>query len=376
MTTFSRVEKARLSKREKRIKLTRTGAISTLALGLAGCVQGSAAAAFKVPEPVNQAGVETLQVKQATPVVKKESPHYLYSMYENDDLNQEVKVYGFKNTTEEPKSKPIWTDKTEYTKNNIAKSEQQDLYDTTTVSTGDIQEVEAPTAIHINKEQLASAPTDLKKAEPKKEINQKETAAVDEDDQAVEQQEVESKEILSEENNGLEDEQTKSNEEETAVEEQDESVDQEQPQAVVKWNNHGKVLHVEGNRFALETEDGPKWFVNNSEEALDKIEPGMAVSVYFVVDGEENQITNYFITYTPNKGDLTEFVEAHFLNYASEEKRAIVVYIPHQEIIFDLAPQMHNRDLEQEFENGAAIILNTVKQEDGSVLVKSISTTN
>ncbi|MBM7839272.1 hypothetical protein JOC54_002543 [Alkalihalobacillus xiaoxiensis] len=368
MTTLSRVEKVRLSKRAKRIKLTRTGAISTMALGLAGCVQASAAAAYKVPETINQEAGQLVEKKQTVSVVKKESPYYLYSIYENDDLNQEVKVYGFKNTTEESKSNPIRSDKTEYTANN----------ETTKPS---INHKLAPAETNAKASVAEKVDADVAKKE--KEVVQEESTEIGEEkvaqeieEKEVDQREMDSEEPVSEENNGLEDEQTASNEEETTAEEKNEPVDQEQPQAAIQWNNHGKVLYVEDNRFALETEDGPKWFVNNGEKSINKIEPGMAVSVYFVVAGEENQLINYFITYIPDKGDLSEFIEANFLHYASEEKRAIVVYIPHQQVIFDLSEQVQTQELEQEFANGDPIMLNTIKQEDGSILVKSITARN
>ncbi|WP_054706673.1 hypothetical protein [Bacillus sp. JCM 19041] len=385
MTSLSRVEKVRLSKRAKRIKLTRTGIASTLALGLAGCVQSSAATTYETPEQdkglltSENLSKKTLAEGQADR--KKVDPHYLYSFYENDDLNKEVKVYGFKNTFDLDVIK-VEADRdhkieyNEYIDTDIRPlSSAIEVYEEVEGSEG-LNEEDSIITEELTKviPQTEGLTEERNQDQETFESDQESIASeADKKESAGHEQQVNETKEPHVENDLINTENTQNQETTQTNERENNDVDQEEPERTIERNNHGKVLAVEENRFSIETEDGPKWFVAKSEDTIKEIKPNMAVSVYFNEQGDENKVSRFFITFTPDEGDQTEFIEAHFLHYAGEPKRAIVVYIPHQQVIFDLTESLQSRDLSTEYANGQAITLGTVTRPDGSIVVESIT---
>ncbi|WP_078393573.1 hypothetical protein [Shouchella patagoniensis] len=66
-------------------------------------------------------------------------------------------------------------------------------------------------------------------------------------------------------------------------------------------------------------------------------------------------------------------MDADFLHYAGESNSAIVVYIPPQEVIFDLSNTLQSHDLSAEYTKGQAITIGTVTQIDGTIIIESIT---
>lgn len=344
MTRLSRVEKIRVEKRDQRIKLIRTGVITTFALGLAGCVQASAQGELM---PTNQS--IPLSHKDMDEHKKETHPNYLYSMYRYDRLDHEIKVYGFKNTNDEK------TDKWTFTNNK---------------QTGTLEDP-LPKVHIVEKEETASiepfTTNHEERSEPSKEaILNVDPLNVRDQDQLYEK---ENEENLGEDNQlGIE--QTENIQEATAVKDSNNELDQEQPKPLVKWNNHGKVVYVEQTRFAIETEYGDKWFVVDETETINQLKPNMAVSVYYQEVDKMNVVTDFFITYKPEDAIEEDKLEGTYLSYADDNQKAIRIYIPHQEVIYDLAPSLYDMTL---YEYGTPITFTTKLDEEGKLIVTSIN---
>lgn len=346
MTRLSRVEKIRVEKRDQRIKLTRTGVITTLALGLAGCVQASAQGELM---PTNQS--IPLSHKDLAEPKKETHPNYLYSMYRYDRLDHEIKVYGFKNTNDEK------TDKWTFTSN----KQTDTLEDQLPKNHHEVEEEETA-SIEPFTTNHESTLIHEERSEPSKE------AILNVRDQD-ELHEKENKENLGEDNQlGIE--QTENIQEATAVKDSNNELDQEQSKPLVKWNNHGKVVYVEQTRFAIETEYGDKWFVVDETETINQLKPNMAVSVYYQEVDNMNVVTDFFITYKPEDTIEEDKLEGTYLSYADDNQKAIRVYSPHQEVIYDLAPSLYDRTL---YEYGTPITFTTKLDEEGKLIVTSIN---
>ncbi|MFS0785127.1 hypothetical protein ABC345_01960 [Shouchella sp. 1P09AA] len=351
MTRLSRVEKIRIEKRDHRIKLTRTGVITTFALGLAGCVQASAQGELM---PTNQS--IPLSQKDIAQCEKETHPNYLYSMYKYDRLDHEIKVYGFKNTNNEK------TDKWTFTSD----KQPGTLEDQFPKNHHEVEE-EVATSIGSFTTNSESDLIQEERSEPSKEaILKVPPLNVRDQDQLHEK---ENKENLGEDNQlGIE--QTENIQEATAVKDSNNELDQEQSKPLVKWNNHGKVVYVEQTRFAIETEYGDKWFVVDETEKINQLKPNMAVSVYYQEVDNMNVVTDFFITYKPEDKTEEEILEGTYLSYADDNQKAIRVYIPHQEIIYDLAPSLYDMTL---YEYGTPIMFTTKLDEEGRLIVTSIN---
>ncbi|WP_078393572.1 hypothetical protein [Shouchella patagoniensis] len=226
MTSLSRVKKICLSKRLKRIKLKRSGIASTLELGLASCVQSSATPTFETQEQnkglLTSVNLSKKLLVQGEANQKKMNPHYLYSYYENDDLNKEVNVFGFKNTLDK--------DVSNVDANCGSGIEYNEYIDNYTSHEGEKQD-QRTLGSESNQDTL---------------VNETKEPHVEND--------------LIHSENTQDQEATQTNERENN------DADQEESKRTIERNNHGKVLAVVQNRFSIETEDGPKWFVGESEE--------------------------------------------------------------------------------------------------------------
>lgn len=270
------------------------------------------------------------------------NPYYLYSYYENDDLNKEVKVYGFKNTLDK-----------------------------------DVGNVDANCGIGI--EYIDNNASSLIIAKQVQLEVKKSFHEGDKQDQRTLGSESNQDSLVNEtkephvENDLIHTENTQNQKATQTNERENNDADQEESKRTIERNNHGKVLAIVQNRFSIETEDGPKWFVGESAETIKEIKPNMAISVYFTEHNAENKLSQFFITFTPDEGDQTEFIDAHFLHYAGESNSAIVVYTPPQEVIFDLSNTLQNHDLSAEYTKGQVITIGIVTQIDGTIIIESIT---
>ncbi|MBU8595482.1 MULTISPECIES: hypothetical protein [Shouchella] len=387
MSTLSRVETARTDKQKKRVQRmerTKAGVLSSVAIGMAGCSQSSAMASADLPAigtGVEQVAIaaqgnflEAPAIRQSpiaykmllASLVEKRTSNTGTFLYTLKDGDIETNVYGFKTTSD-----PTYEESLE-TYNETGSSES--------------------TSEHNNEHNK------LDKAEPaQKQTHSKETTTlVGEDDSSSRGTETTNDTLNDDSLNKLEGlaanneaekdggsvAETESTSQDETGERENESSDldqQESPvnQEIIQWNNHGQVVDINGNRFAIETEYGPKWFVLSEglETSFESVRTGMVLSIYFTEQNGENEVSTFFITYTPDEGERAQFVDATFLGYTGENKQSILVYIPHQEVIYDLSKQLQKRDLDKEFEHGAAITIGTVMHDDGSVTIESIETT-
>ncbi|MGN7284493.1 hypothetical protein ACTHP3_06040 [Shouchella rhizosphaerae] len=386
MSTLSRVETARTDKQKKRVQRmerTKAGVLSSVAIGMAGCSQSSAMASADLPTigtGVEQVAIaahgsflEAPAIRQSpiaykmllASLVEKRTDNTGTFLYTLKDGDVETNVYGFKTTSEPTYEESIETDNetgsleatSEHNKLDKAEPAQKQTHskETTTLAGEDDSSSHGTETTNdtINDDSYS---------------NKLEGLAANTNNEA------------EKDGGGVAETESTSQEETGEQENESNNLDQQESpanQEIIQWNNHGQVVEINGNRFAIETEYGPKWFVLSEglESSFESVRTGMVLSIYFTEQNGENEVSTFFITYTPDEGERAQFVDATFLGYAGENKQSILVYIPHQEVIYDLSKQLQKRDLDKEFEHGAAITIGTVMHDDGSVTVESIETT-
>ncbi|MBG9783288.1 hypothetical protein [Shouchella lehensis] len=244
MDRVTSIEKIKIEKQAQRVKLIRTGKVTTLALGLACCANNVYTSRLT--------STGTTESKIHIQTKTKHHSNYLYSMYENDRLDQKIKVFGFKNTTDQVSDK--W-----HFINEIPELTNQLI------------------AVNVVKER-ARIMMRRKYTSVQQKNGYKENTG--ESDQVGSKQ-------------------TEDIQKTSAVEEKDEKFNQEQPNQENRLNKYGKVVYVEQNRFAIETATGDKWFVVNDKKKINMLKPNIAVSIYFHELDGKNCVTDLFITHKP-----------------------------------------------------------------------------